>query len=608
MYTSESDWIPSDSMKLEKNAISAVKNLENSIIIAGPGAGKTELLAQKANFLLETRNCIYPSKIMAISFKKDAAVNLKERVELRLSENSSNRFVSQTFDSFAKSILDRFLYALPEDYRPHPDYTIDLNSSSISLAYRNSGKYLSNKELIKEQHVILTESNLDTLNGINKKAWTYLLNLNNSTLTFSMITALAIYILEKNPLILDSLRSTYSYVFLDEFQDTTNLQYKLLKKCFQHSKTSITAVGDHRQRIMLWAGAKKTIFDVYQSDFTAKKYELFMNHRSAPRLLELISTVNNYMQDTPYTPIANSRWNEDEGIAEILYFPHSEKEAEYIAEKILTLREQNNFSYRDICIIVKQKSSDFSSEVSKVLNKFQIKSRDEAPYQDLIKEEIVKLILNTLTSSINVRDSDAWLHIWETYLTLSGKSNSTNSILIDSLRLKFKEFLKDVIKRLNNIEQEKDLDILFIDILNFYDFKKICEFYPQYSQGVYVNKLREDLSHSLYNYYSESKSWWESIDSVYGNNSIPIMTIHKSKGLEYEVVFFIGFEDETFWSFKNKDSEDENIFFVALSRAKRFLYFSFSEKRFKKFQTKDLIDPLYNMLKESKVVDEKIIE
>ena len=108
------DWLPSDNLKLESNALDVVKSLSNSLVMAGPGAGKTEMLAQRASYLLETNTCKYPRKILAISFKRDASFNLRERVEKRCGEDLAKRFDSFTFDSFAKQILDRFKKALPE--------------------------------------------------------------------------------------------------------------------------------------------------------------------------------------------------------------------------------------------------------------------------------------------------------------------------------------------------------------------------------------------------------------------------------------------------------------------------------------------------------------
>lgn len=81
-------WLPCDGISLEEAADTAVRCSDRHVlVIAGPGAGKTELLAQKAAFLFQTNQCKEPQKILAISFKTDAAQNLKERVEKRCGED-----------------------------------------------------------------------------------------------------------------------------------------------------------------------------------------------------------------------------------------------------------------------------------------------------------------------------------------------------------------------------------------------------------------------------------------------------------------------------------------------------------------------------------------
>ncbi|MDI7740601.1 ATP-dependent helicase [Lysinibacillus fusiformis] len=604
------EWKPSDGLILEPAALNAVKDLNNSLVVAGPGAGKTELLAQKACFLLETKNCVNPSKILAISFKKDAAVNLKERIKLRLSKNLASRFISKTFDSFAKSILDRFLYALPEEIRPDPNYEIAGNQNEIVRAFSKCGVNLYNKKIKKHYIDNLTKWKLENLSGVYKDVWDKLLKGDGDikpTLSFQMISVLAIHILESNPLILKSLRNTYSYVFLDEFQDTTGVQYALVKICFHNSGASITAVGDNRQRIMLWAGAKRNLFHSYKCDFNSQEYTLVMNHRSAPRLLEIQKIVNDYLQDVSFSPIANPKWTEDEGVAEIWYFKDSINEAEHIAERIKQLIHQHQISYRDICIIVKQSVQQFSDEIIGVLDKVNIQARNEAKFQDLLKEDIVLLILNTLKSALDVRDSNAWSIIWEAKIFFEGKSSTVSPHIIDKLRKQFKTMLKTVKNRLNKITHREELNILLMDIVDYYDVSKIKKYYPQYIQGQYINKLREDLTDYLFQYYMSKNDWIAAIDSFEGHDSIPIMTIHKSKGLEFEVVFFVGFDDNSFWSFSNQEDEDKCTFFVGLSRSKRYLYFTFSENRFGTRRTNTDISILYQMLEESGVVEEKYI-
>lgn len=611
MTVSLKEWQPIGGLVLEDEALNAVKDLKNSLVVAGPGAGKTELLAQKVCCLLETNSCTNPKKILAISFKKDAAANLKERVNVRISNKLENRFTSQTFDSFAKSILDRFLNVLPEEYRPDPNYEIvDKKQNEIVKAFAESKVYLNNKK-VKQRHfnrLISTKLPIEE-DRLIKEVWQFLLKgdeNNKAVLSFPMITLLAIYILETNPFILMSLRETYSHLFLDEFQDTTDLQYELVKVCFFNTNTSITAVGDNRQRIMIWAGAKKDVFEAYKKDFNSIEYSLKMNHRSAPRLLEIQKIVNDYLQDKPFTPIANSKWSESDGIAEIWYFSDSKNESKIIAAKITDLIKNHNVVINDICIIVKQTVDEYAQSIIEELKAVNINARNETEFQSLLKEDVINLIINTLKSALDTSNSDSWLSIWHSKIIFEGIHGTSNECVLNELRKEVKQFLKNIKKNLDSITNTSELGILFMDISNFYDLNKIRSYYPQYSQGTYINKLHEDLEEHLYNYYQETNDWLSAIHLFEGKDSISIMTIHKSKGLEYDTVFFVGFDDQAFWSFSDQEQEDTCTFFVGLSRAKRHLYFTFSEKRKWKHCTNANISILYKMLSESKVVEERV--
>ena len=135
---SKDEWIPSDNIVLEENADFAVKCEDNILVVAGPGAGKTELLAQKAGYLFQTNTCCNPQKILAISFKTDAAENLKQRVCRRYGDEVKSRFSSMTYDAFSKRLLDRFRLALPVELQPSKDYEID-NIETIDAAFKKSG-------------------------------------------------------------------------------------------------------------------------------------------------------------------------------------------------------------------------------------------------------------------------------------------------------------------------------------------------------------------------------------------------------------------------------------------------------------------------------------
>src|SRR5690349_1921075 len=124
-FTPPDEWVPVGIDDLEPVAWDALRHDGNACVVAGPGAGKTEFLAQKACYLLETGLCPPPKRILAISFKTDAAVNLRKRVEKRVPEHV-RRFQSMTFDSFTKGLVDRFKAALPGYWRPRGSYDLDV--------------------------------------------------------------------------------------------------------------------------------------------------------------------------------------------------------------------------------------------------------------------------------------------------------------------------------------------------------------------------------------------------------------------------------------------------------------------------------------------------
>lgn len=226
----EQDWKTSNNVKLEDSALLAIRASNHVAIAAGPGAGKTELLAHKTGYLIQTGICPNPKKILAISFKTDAARNLQERVKLRYGKNVENRFESKTFDAFAKGILDQFIYALPKDYQPKRDYEIILNEKSLNDIIKGyitkfnpyhpnwQHEYHLNKVLgtMKETELPIVVFESDLYSWINERLWVVLLNGKGdltSSLTFSMISILVEYLLKENPLIVKALQATYSHVF-----------------------------------------------------------------------------------------------------------------------------------------------------------------------------------------------------------------------------------------------------------------------------------------------------------------------------------------------------------------------------------------------------------
>ncbi len=600
-------WAPCDGIVLENNANIAVRTNKNVLVIAGPGAGKTELLAQKASYLFQTNNCRDPQKILAISFKNDAADNLKKRVIKRCGKEIEPRFVSMTYDAFLKSILDHFRFALPETLRPDMEYLVNYEDT-IDAAFKKAGYnnplHLPAYKLKSYYERILNSVELPfTRNDLGENVWKLLLkgfDEYKPTLSFKMIGILAEFIIRTNPKIKRGIQLTYKHVFLDEFQDTTDLQYKLVKRCFLNSNSILTAVGDNKQRIMVWAGALKSVFDDFKIDFNAETQRLIMNHRSAPRLVDLQRKMYASLNESSNEICVSDKWNPDDGKITLLIAADDNKEAIKISEHI-SMQIVSGVEPNKLCILCKQKPQDYASRIITELSKHQICARIENDYQDLIKESIVEMLVSLLRLAVDQKHPQDW----EFIVSITTELWSVGSLQSNDDYFKMQDALVDEIEQLSNmmndVTSKKDFHLLLKHAIHFWGENCIKSNFPVYVQGTYLNDVLSKFQDYLWIELEKTQmDWMLAIENFEGLHSVPIMTIHKSKGLEYDVVYFVGLEDSAFWSFKNQPEEDRCAFFVALSRAKKEIMFTFCEYRnSSKYpkQSHDQINEFFELLK-----------
>ena len=566
-------WISHD-IVLENAALEVVNSINNTLVIAGPGAGKTELLGQRACFLLETNVCPYPKKILAVSFKKDAASNLYERVQKRCGKELAYRFESMTFDAFAKEILDRFYLSLPLEHRPARDYVVDTDSKLLKQAYLLAGyQYTAVSPQNPKPQIPGAVMKL-MLKGSDKHSFA-------PALTFSLISRLANYLLKTNPLIISAIQSTYSHVFLDEFQDTTSVQYDLVKTCFLSSACIITAVGDQKQRIMVWAGAMPDAFDKYTQDFSAQEKTMLMNHRSAPILITLQCSLYNSLKSTVLNVTPSDKWKPNDGAAYTHIFSNQIDEAVYI-KNLIKARLESGVLPRDICILTKHSVDNYCKEILGEINE-SVSIRNESLYQDLLKEELVKILFAALLCSQTQKRADAFVYLQETALLIK-TIEIEDEIKVNNEIIQLTRFIDNISTNLQTISDinpdEKNTFVLIIEsIIDFYDEKLIHDFFPQYQNGDFFHTIKQQFIDLLWEEFLCRKDWITSLSAFEGEMSIPVMTIHKSKGLEYECVFIVGLEDNSFFSFNRQKDEDICALFVGISRAKAELHITRSEYR-----------------------------
>lgn len=597
------EWHPKGDIDLEKAALGAVKDVTNSLVIAGPGAGKTELLAQKLDYLFSTNKCISPKKILALSFKTDAASNLKERVKKRYGEEYASRFTSLTYSAFEKRILDQFRDALPEDIRPARDYLIDDWDVIKETLYEND----INVHGMRMSGIRSYVENIILNDGYNHKFKTDLLKGaldNKPVLLYRQITKLATHIIDTNEYIRKALQMTYDFVFLDEFQDTTYAQYNLLKTCFLGSSCKLTAVGDNKQAIMRWAGANPDIFPDYIQDFNSNEYQLLMNHRSVPKLVEFQKEVHQILNSNHSSIQTNNYPEFQEGEITLFEFENESLEAELIANDIES-KIQGGIRPSEICILAKQKVDDYSSKLITTLSSKGIKARIENEYQELLKDPTCNLLLDLISCSQGKRDPLIWENISNFYGNINGIDEFTDELILAKSHKEIDNIVSDITYLISNFIPNEESMLKLIDcIIEKIDEKRIISNFSTYNGKSDLDIIVKNFSKLLYKEYSQTQGeWLDIVSSFKGENSIPIMTIHKSKGLEYEVVYFLGLEDSAFWNFNYQPEEDKSAFFVALSRAKSYLIFTYCKLRNNRSQNNRNINEIYSLLIQSSLVD-----
>ena len=622
-----SEWQPEGIRCLEPAAESAVKSLTNTLVVAGPGAGKTELLAQRACYLLKTALCPHPRRILAISLKRDAAKNLRERVKLRCGDELARRFDSLTFDAFSKGLLDRFHNALPDTYRPTQEYQLNFDferrmrnlldtlpsaENTLTLAQMAT---IGDRDFYRDHFLaaplaVPPAAPSSVTQAAAQELWKRLVRTERpSQLDFRMIGRLAELILRQNESILNALRATYSFVFLDEFQDTTNIHYDLTATAFKDSKAIMTAVGDDKQRIMGWAGALQGIFKQFSDEFDATPESLRINHRSAPELVRIQHYLIHALDPTAPIPEHSAEKAHLEGECRVVVYPDHEAEAGHVGEMVAEWIHQDGLRPRDICLLTRQTPDHYTKPITEALRARSIKSRVENDLQDLLAEPLTMTLLAFVRIALMGRCPDAWGVARSAYFDVQG-IDPDDAEASDGERALTShcELLAQTLG--TTLADEEAVKSVLSKVMEFIGPEVFRNHHPQYRRGNFYEETLINCARRFAESRQETSNWLEALDDLEGKDSVPIMTIHKSKGLEYHTIVFIGLEDSALWSFRRAPVDETCAFFVAFSRAIARVIFTFSEMRPDRrsanveAQSRNAIDSLYTLLRQAGVTEE----
>lgn len=597
MLVRPGDWRPQGIGGLEDRAWEALRETERSVCVtAGAGAGKTEFLAQKAAYLLQSGLCPYPKRILAISFKRDAALNLSKRVRQRCTPGQASRFASYTFDAFTKQMLDRFRLAVPPPYTPPANYRIVFPSrGDYQDFFRSAGRPNFDQKrfegAIANVSLPIAEQNLaEAAEQFLQAYWDHQYeNFSEVLLTFPMINRLVKYIIEANPELGLALRQTYDAVFLDEFQDTTKAQFSLLRTCFEGADARLTAVGDDKQKIMGWAGALDRAFDTFAETFDARRISLLSNWRSHEDLVRIQHVIA--VQIDPDVELAQARANRqvDGEVAAIWDFRDREAEVGQIARWIRAEVDAGRVAPEDVAILVRMKANDVENELGPALAAEGLILRNldrrvgDIAIQDLLTEELFGTLFPLLRLAASGRDPEAWTEAQERLRVLFGLSDDHDAAL-GQLQRETGTFVRELRTYMDNHPPvEATATVVLNRTLAFVGRERLVGAFANYQRPADFERVFQGFETLLREYVAEQAQWGDVLNWVEGLGQVPLMTIHKSKGLEFHTIVFFGLDNRTWWSLK-AEGEEMNSFYVALTRARQRAYFSFCQERGRAFE------------------------
>ena len=611
-------WTPIGVEALEANAMTVVRSINNRSVIAGPGAGKTELLAQRAAYLLQTGTSPPPRRILAISFKRDAATNLAARVGKRCHRSHSSRLDSMTFDAFAKGLVDRFGQALPEQWRPRPDYEIMFTNDTLYRGFllqdvgappKGIGTYADLQAIsIKTFERSLLLGKPLPVGGwptptvgqwAADRFWQTSLHEGKKTfLSFPMIGRLAELLLRVNPMARDALRLTYSHLFMDEFQDTTQVQYDLVRTIFGGTDAVITGVGDNKQQIMRWAMAMDDPFAAFDADFGAERTPLFNNYRSSPELVRIQHILAKALDAHAVEPVSKTTGTVSGDSCAIWDYSTPEVEAERLAAFVLNEMKTHGLGPRDFALLVRQKAADYAAVLEPAFEAEGILLRNEAGsvgammLQELLTEDASQLVVKLLRLSMTKRAGRHWSECQDALGALRGISVDDETTQARFAR-ELDAYAVQVAAAYPAPPTSASAALAIVErLIDFIGRERLIAVHPAYAQGGWLQKIVEAAAAHLFASANHAANWAEALDTYEGLNAIPLMTIHKSKGLEYHTVIFVGLDDGAWWSFAGDQIEATAGFFVAFTRAKQRVVFTYCSQRGRRTKIATLYDLL----------------
>lgn len=591
-------------MNFNKQQEEVINTIDGNIaVIATAGSGKTSTLTYRIKNMVENHG-ILPSSILAITFSRKAKDNIVSKLE-ELKITNAN---IETFHSFALKIISSAYGA--NRYKVwtaqwEKEKTIQNICTSLRLCSADDVPYNEVFSFISLQKVnmkhptddLIYASNMpfkkDDIKRIYKMYEEY--KNRNSYIEFDDFLNMANEIFDEDENILNRYQNTFQYVLVDEFQDVSLSQALLLRKL--NSKNTMI-VGDPLQAIYSFRGGDSKFILNFDNDYSdVKVINLNTNYRCSEDIVETANKLALSIPDSKHKNYVKSIANKPSfKVPELRHFLDDYKEGEWIAKRIIELKREG-YKYDDIAILARTNAQLQKLEATLHSDNIAFDIVDGKVFTELPE---IKLIISYLRLALHENDNEAFSYLYNkpnrwlnkkfleevTYNSVKRNISLYNAMFtIDRRNWRFKNGIDEIFEIINYIQNKKyssvsDLVKYLRNRLNIDEFVAKGK---QADDGSYVEQIDNlDSFENMCSKYSSIEQLITYLDELNReieterSEKVKLLTIHKSKGMEYPVVFIVGCNEELLPHHKNKNIDDERrLFYVAITRAETELYLSY---------------------------------
>ena len=567
----------------DKEQLDIIFQDEKRLLIEAPaGYGKTKTMISKLAYILATGKLPYPKRIIALTFSVNAALSIKRGVnnilkdllkdELKSIGPLNNKFFISNYHGFCRNILSKYGYLIDKNLssinsldsvddsnmRKIKEYGITLETEEVEIieCFNTAIKNVDDEFIIK---------NIEKYNDLVIKYF-----LPNNKIPFNAILTLTLRLFVEFPEILKFYQAYFYYIIVDEFQDTNILSWSLLKKLINEDHKLIL-MGDPLQRIYGFIGAIPDLLVNSKKEFNLKKIELKNNYRyQENKKLLLLDRNLRKNAENPSSPQIECNLQLD-----IYSAPSQEEEAKWVYNKIEELIKEDEES--KIAVLVRQGKNN--KNTAKILQTFHNNNLDyfDALFSEEDKEyrQFHSICLEKFNRLLNEKNGRLNKKILESLVKELEDIKTSNNIY-GSLYYLLDSFIKGI----------------FSNEFAFLNMQEKVEFIREVLEN---NSLKQQME--------------------YLDKKVVFTTVHGAKGLEWDYVIlpdiekgsfphwnsicktcqnrYFYFEDNNIckinWGkipenddFEKKFLEELSVFYVAVTRAKKEVFFSFSKKRINK--------------------------